>query len=242
MYDAIRGLQAYLAASQLAWLFATVLAYLFGSWLYRRTRQHQLANPMLVALLLIAVMLWLTGVEYKDYFAGAQFLHFLLGPVTVLLAVPLYKALGVVRKSMLPLAVALPGGSLMAALPAIFIAAWLGSSDGVMRALAAKSVTTPIALGITEALGGLTAITAVVVVFTGVLSVMIAGLVFRLFRIREPQAQGFALGLTAHGIGIGRALQINETAAAFAGVAMGLNGLITSLWAPFLVPWLVAGG
>ncbi|MEZ5593403.1 MAG: LrgB family protein [Gammaproteobacteria bacterium] len=239
MYDAIKGLQAYLAASQLAWLFITLVAYLIGCWVYQRARQHQLANPMLVALLLIGAMLWLTQVDYQNYFDGAQFLHFLLGPVTVLLAVPLYKTLQRVRQSALPLAVALPTGSLLAALPALGIASWLGASDGVMRALAAKSVTTPIALGITESLGGLTAITAVVVVFTGVLSVIISGLVFRLFRVHSAQAQGFALGLTAHGIGIGRAAQINETAAAFAGVAMGFNGLMTALWAPLLVPWIV---
>ena len=239
MYDAIKGLQAYLAASQLAWLFITLVAYLIGCWVYQRARQHQLANPMLIALLLIGAMLWLTQVDYQNYFDGAQFLHFLLGPVTVLLAVPLYKTLQRVRQSALPLAVALPTGSLLAALPALAIASWLGASDGVMRALAAKSVTTPIALGITESLGGLTAITAVVVVFTGVLSAMISGLVFRLFRVHSAQAQGFALGLTAHGVGIGRAVQINETAAAFAGVAMGFNGLLTALWAPLLVPWIV---
>lgn len=241
MYDTIEGLRAYLAASQLAWLFITVVAYLFGCWVYQRLRQHQLANPMLIALLLIAVALWLSQVEYEDYFAGAQFLHFLLGPVTVLLAVPLYKTLKTVGRSLLPLTVALPVGSLLAALPAIVVALWLGASDSVTRALAAKSVTTPIALGITESLAGLTAITAVVVVFTGVFSTIIAGFVFQIFRVRSPQAQGAALGLTAHGVGVGRAVQISESAAAFAGVAMGFNGLLTSLWAPVLVPWIMMG-
>ncbi len=240
MYDTVQGLRAYLAASPLAWLFATVAAYLLGRWIYTRMRGRQLANPILVAILVLGAVLWATRVDYADYFAGAQFIHFLLGPVTVLLAVPLYKTLKLVRRAAVPLAVALPVGSLLASLPAVLLAFWLGSSDGVMRALATKSVTTPIALGVTEALGGLTAIAAVVVVLAGVLGGMMAGLVFRIVGVRSPAAQGFALGLAAHGIGIGRAVQIDETAAAFAGVAMGFNGLITALWAPMLVP-LVLG-
>lgn len=239
MYDTIRGLQAYLAASQLAWLLATIGTYLLGSLVYHKCGQHQLANPMLIALILLVALLWLSGIDYEHYFAGAQFLHFLLGPVTVLLAVPLYKTLKTVGKVIVPLAIALPMGSLLAALPAVMLATWLGASDGVLRALAAKSVTTPIALGITETLGGLTALTAIVVAFTGMLGVMMSAYVLRLCRIESPQAQGFALGLVAHGMGIGRSVQINEKAAAFASVAMGLNGLLTALWAPLLVPLLI---
>ncbi|MCP5152861.1 MAG: LrgB family protein [Ectothiorhodospiraceae bacterium] len=240
LYDAVDGLRAYLAASPLAWLFATVAAYLLARSLFQRARQHPFVNPIVVAILLLGAVLWLTGVDYADYFAGAQFIHFLLGPVTVLLAVPLYKALRLVRRAAIPLAVALPVGSLVASLPAVVLAALLGASDAVARALATKSVSTPIALGVSEAVGGLTAITAVVVVFTGVLGGMMSGVVFRAFRVRSPAAQGFALGLTAHGIGIGRAVQIDDTAAAFASVAMGLNGLVTALWVPALVPVVLA--
>ena len=239
LYDTVAGLRAYLAASPLAWLFATVAAYLLGRWLYVRARERQVVNPIVVAILALGGTLWLTGVDYADYFAGAQFIHFLLGPVTVLLAVPLYKSLRLVRRAAVPLAVALPVGSVLASLPAVLLAFWLGATDGVMRALATKSVTTPIALGVTESLGGLTAIAAVVVVFSGVLGGMMAGVLFRVARVRSPAAQGFALGLAAHGIGIGRAVQIDETAAAFAGVAMGMNGLATALWAPALVPAVI---
>lgn len=236
LYDTVLGLRAYLAASPLAWLFATVAAYLVARGLHRLSGYSPFVNPIVIAILILGTVLWATGVEYPAYFAGAQFLHFLLGPVTVLLAVPLYKSLDVMRRASLPIAVALPLGSLLAALPAVAIAAWLGASDGVMLALAGKSVTTPIALGVTEALGGLTAISAVVVVFTGVIGGMMGTALFRLVGVRHPAAQGFALGLAAHGIGIGRAVQINTTAAAFASVGMGLNGLITALWAPMLVP------
>lgn len=238
-YDAAEGLRAYLAASPLAWLFSTVGAYCLGAWLYERSGRLQVFNPILVAVLVLAGVLWLARIDYAVYFEGAQFVHFLLGPVTVLLAVPLYKNLDLVRRSALPLFLALLVGSLLAAVPAVVIAGWLGANDDVMRSLAAKSVTTPIALGVTESLGGITAITAVVVVFTGVIGGIMAGAVFRIGGVRSQAAQGVALGLTAHGIGIGRAVQIGTTAAAFASLAMGLNGVITALWAPVVVPWLL---
>ncbi len=239
LYDAVLGLRAYLAASPLAWLFATVAVYLIARWVYQRSGEHALASPVLIAIVALSVLLWVTDVEYRSYFQGAQFIHFLLGPVTVLLAVPLYKSLGLIRRSAVPIAAALIVGSVVASLPAVLVASWLGASDPVMRSLAAKSITTPIAIGVTETLGGLTSITAVVVVFAGVLGGVMGGAVFTLCRVRQSSAQGFALGLTAHGIGIGRAVQIDTTAAAFAGVGMSLNGLVTAIWAPSVVPLLV---
>ncbi len=199
----------------------------------------QAVNPILVAVVVLSGILWLAGIDYANYFAGAQFVHFLLGPVTVLLAVPLYNSLGLIRRSARPVLIALLAGSLLASITAILVAGWLGADDALVRSLAAKSVTTPIALGITEALGGITAITAVIVVFTGVIGGIMAGWVFRLGRVRDPSAMGFALGLTSHGIGIGRAVQIDGNAAAFATLGVGLNGVFTALWVPAVVPWLL---
>ena len=210
-----------------------------GLWIYEKSNRRQLFNPILVGVVTLSVVLWVAEIDYAVYFEGAQFVHFLLGPVTVLLAVPLYKSVALIRRSSGPLFVALIAGSLLASLPAVLIALWLGASDGVMRSLAAKSVTTPIALGITETLNGFTSITAVIIVFTGVIGGVMAGYVFKLGRVTDPRAQGLALGLAAHGIGIGRAMQINTSAAAFASVAMGLNGVITALWAPALIPPLL---
>lgn len=239
LYDAGEGLRAYLAASPLAWLFATIGAYVLGVWLYQRCGRVQAVNPILVAVVVLSGVLWLAGIDYASYFAGAQFVHFLLGPVTVLLAVPLYNSLGLIRRSAWPVLISLLAGSLLASITAIVVAGWLGADDALVRSLAAKSVTTPIALGITEALGGITAITAVIVVFTGVIGGIMAGWVFRLGRVRDPSAMGFALGLTSHGIGIGRAVQIDGNAAAFATLGVGLNGVFTALWVPAVVPWLL---
>jgi predicted murein hydrolase (TIGR00659 family) len=239
LYDAVEGLRAYLAASPLAWLFATVAVYLFSMWAYDKSGRRPIFHPILVAVVVLGGVLWAADIEYAVYFEGAQFIHFLLGPVTVLLAVPLLKSLHLIRRAAGPILIALVTGSLIASLPAVLLAYWLGADDGVMRSLVAKSVTTPIALGITESLGGFTPIAAVVVVFTGVLGGIIGGWVFKIGRVRDSRAMGLALGLTSHGIGVGRALQIDTTAGAFASLAMGLNGLITALWAPMLIPWLL---
>ena len=239
LYDAVEGLRAYLAASPLAWLFATVAVYVACIWLYDKSGRKQIFHPVLMAVIILGAVLWAADIDYAVYFEGAQFVHFLLGPVTVLLAVPLFKCLRLIRRSAGSVLVSLVVGSLIASLPAVLLAFWLGADDAVMRSLAAKSVTTPIALGITESLHGFTPIAAVIVVFTGVLGGVIGGWVFKIARVRDSRAMGFALGLTSHGIGVGRAMQIDTTAAAFASLAMGLNGLITALWAPAVVPWLL---
>jgi predicted murein hydrolase (TIGR00659 family) len=239
LYDAVEGLRAYLAASPLAWLFATVAVYVGCMWLYDKSGRKQIFHPVLMAVIVLGAVLWAADIDYAVYFEGAQFVHFLLGPVTVLLAVPLFKSLRLIRRSAGSILVSLVVGSLIASLPAVLLAFWLGADDAVMRSLAAKSVTTPIALGITESLHGFTPIAAVIVVFTGVLGGVIGGWVFKIARVRDSRAMGLALGLTSHGIGVGRALQIDTTAGAFASLAMGLNGLITALWAPAVIPWLL---
>ena len=239
LYDAGEGLRAYLAASPLAWLFATIGAYVLGVRLYERCGRVQIVNPILVAVVVLSGVLWLAGIDYANYFAGAQFVHFLLGPVTVLLAVPLYRSVALIRRSARSVLISLLSGSLLASITAMLVAGWLGADDALVRSLAAKSVTTPIALGITEALGGITSITAVIVVFTGVIGGIMAGWVFRFGRVSDPSAMGFALGLTSHGIGIGRAVQIDTRAAAFATLGVCLNGVFTALWVPAVVPWLL---
>lgn len=239
LYDAAEGLRAYLAASPLVWLFATVAVYWLGVRVYEWTGGLQIVHPILIAVLVLTGILWLTGIDYAVYFEGAQFVHFLLGPVTVLLAVPLYKSAQIIRRLAGPLVVSLLAGSVVASVPAVLIAGWMGAGDTLLRSLAAKSVTTPIALGVTAALGGVTAITAVVVVFTGVLGSIMADAVFKLARVHDPRARGLALGLTSHGIGIGRAIQVGPAAASFAGLAMALNGIVTALWAPVVMPWVL---
>jgi predicted murein hydrolase (TIGR00659 family) len=228
----------YLAASPLTGLSATLLAYLAASWVFKKARFHPLANPVLVSVLIIVPFLLATGVSYKTYFDGAQFVHFLLGPATVSLAVPLYRQVAALKRSIIGVSTALVIGALAAAASAVLIAKWLGAPREVVVSLAPKSVTSPIAMGISERIGGLPSLTTVLVLITGVIGAVIGTAVLDAVRIKDWKARGFAIGLAAHGIGTARAIQLNETAGAFAGLAMGLNGVVTAVLVPLLVSWL----
>lgn len=230
----------YLAASPLLGLTLTLLAYLGASAVHQRCGGHPLANPVLLAVATLVGLLWLTDTPYRTYFDGAQFVHFLLGPATVALAIPLHAQLPRLRRMALPLLLALVIGSLTAALSAVAIGALLGASRATLLSLAPKSVTTPIAMGIAERIGGLPSLTAVLVILTGVLGAILARYIYRALHIDDDAQRGFALGIAAHGIGTARAFQESEQMGAFAALAMGLNGLLTAVLLPLLLPLLVA--
>lgn len=229
----------YLTTSPLLWLTLTLVAYQAALWLYRRSGNHPLANPVLLAIILLLPLLQLTGTPYETYFNGAQFAHFLLGPATVALAVPLHAQWRQLRAMALPLLATLAVGSVVSALIALGIARLLGASPATLLSLAPKSVTTPIGMGIAEKLGGLPSLTAVIIIVTGIVGSIVAVPLFRRMGLRDPAVQGFALGLTAHGIGTARAFEISEQAGAFSALAMGLNGLATAIWLPMLLPALL---
>ena len=228
----------YLAASPLLGLTMTLLAYQGATWLHRRCGGHPLANPVLLAVAVLVALLALTGTSYQTYFDGAQFVHFLLGPATVALAIPLYAQFDRLRRMALPLLGALLVGSLTAALSAVAIGGLLGASEATQLSLAPKSVTTPIAMGIAERIGGLPSLTAILVIATGILGAMGASFIYRALKIEDDAVRGFALGIASHGIGTARAFQESEQAGAFAALAMGLNGLMTALLLPVVMPWV----
>jgi predicted murein hydrolase (TIGR00659 family) len=235
----IGAIWVYLETAPLLWLTVTIGAYLLASALYHRSGSFPLLHPVLVSVVAIVALLTATHVSYERYFEGAQFVHFLLGPATVALAVPLYRNLGRVRRALVPIVVAIAAGSLAAAVSGVAIARWLGCAPDVVRSIAPKSVTTPVAMAISEQLGGLPSLTAALVIVTGIIGAVLAVPLFSLLRVRDERARGLALGTAAHGIGTARALQESETAGAFAGLAMGINALLSALALPWLVPWLM---
>lgn len=235
MPGAFSELWVFLAASPLTWLTATLFAYLAGLQLNQHCRQHPLTNPVAIAVILLVSLLLLTGTPYGRYFEGAQFIHFALGPATVALAVPLYQQRERLRRYAWPLCAGLVAGSFAATASAVLIAWLLGATPETLLSLLPKSVTTPIAMGVSERVGGLPSLTVVLVITTGILGAMLARPLHQALRIHDPVSRGFAMGVTAHGIGTARAFQENQTMGAFAGLAIGLNGLLTAL----SVPWLV---
>lgn len=229
-----REIWVYLAASPLLNLTLTLAAYLVGDYLFRKSGQKPFFNPVLIAIVILVSMLLATGTSYETYFEGAQFVHFLLGPATVALAVPLYRQFERVRHSGWAILISLLVGSITAVLSAVLITWLFGAPQNVVASIAPKSATTPIAMGISEQIDGLPSLTAVLVILTGILGAMFGTNILGWIGVRDGSAQGFALGLASHGIGTARALQVSEVAGAFSALAMGLNGLATSLLVPLL--------
>ncbi|MEE4239495.1 MAG: LrgB family protein [Anderseniella sp.] len=228
----LRDIWVYLSASPLLHLTMTLVAFQAGSWVYERAGRHPLLNPVLIAVVAVVAMLLATGTSYADYFAGAQFVHFLLGPATVALAIPLYRQFERVRKSGMAIAASILTGSLTAIGSALGVGWLLGASRDTLISLAPKSVTAPVAMGISEQLGGLPSLTAVLVILTGIVGAMLGPLVLNLIGVRDWAARGLAMGTASHGIGTARALQVSEVAGAFSGLAMGLNALATAILLP----------
>lgn len=233
------ALWVYLSRTPLLWLTVTLIAYVIADRVSSATRRHPLANPVLHAIWVVAGVLGLTGTPYRTYFEGAQFVHFLLGPATVALAVPLYENRRVVLRALLPMLAALVVGSVVAMGSAIVIAKAFGAPEPVLIALAPKSVTAGVAMGIAETLGGDPALTAVLVILTGIIGAVIVTPLMNALRITDLRARGFAAGLASHGIGTARAFQVDAVAGTFAGIAMGLNALLTAVLVPIAVTLLV---
>jgi predicted murein hydrolase (TIGR00659 family) len=229
----------YLAASPLLGLTITLLAYLVAQWVYARCRFNPLANPVLIAVALVVMLLVISRTPYQTYFEGAQFVHFLLGPATVALALPLYRQLANLRRLLAPLLVALVAGSLTAIASAVATASLMGASHHTIASLAPKSATTPIAMAVAKEIGGIPSLTAVLVISTGVFGAVFARAILNTLKIAEPEVRGFALGVASHGIGTARAFQVSEEMGAYAGLGMGLNGVFTAFVVPVLLPVLV---
>ncbi len=228
------ALWVYLSASPLLWLTVTLLAWLLADRIAAATGRHPLANPVLIAVAVVAGLLRLTGTEYRLYFDGAQFVHFLLGPATVALAVPLWRNRRLVLRTVVPMLGALVVGSVVAIVSTVAIAMALGAPKTVLASLVPKSVTAAVAMAVSEGLGGIPALTAVLVLTTGVIGAIVVTPVMNALGIRDWAARGFAVGLAAHGIGTARAYTVHPIAGVFAGIAMGLNAVVTPLLAPLL--------
>jgi len=231
-------LWVYLQTTPLFWLAATLAAFLAADALAGLLRRNPIVNPVLIAVALVAALLRVTATDYQTYFNGAQFVHFLLGPATVALAVPLYRNLALVRRNLLPMLAALGVGAFVAIVSSVAIAAALGAPHVVLVSLAPKSVTAGVAMAVSERLGGLPPLTAALVIGTGIIGAIVVTPMMNALRIRDYAARGFAAGLASHGIGTARAFTVDPVAGVFAGVAMGLNAVVTPIMVPLILPWL----
>lgn len=222
----------YLSREPLLWLSATVGAYLVGDFLFQISGGKAWVNPVLIAVLILAVTLYVTRTPYETYFNGAKFVHFMLGPATVCLGVPLYLNFRAVKQVLVPIFVALVVGSITAIVSGVALGYAFGLSPEILLSLAPKSATAPVAMGVSEASGGSPTLTAVLVILTGISGAIFVAPLFTLLGFKDFRTRGFAVGLTSHGIGTARAFQVNQTAGTFSGVGMGLNAILTAILVP----------
>ncbi|NVH76073.1 LrgB family protein [Paraburkholderia sp. JPY432] len=219
-------------------LLATLAAYQIGLMANRLAKGNVLANPVLVSVLLLVLLLSATHIPYQRYFAGARFVHFLLGPATVALALPMYRNLHHIRRTAGALLPALCAGSFVSAGAAFLIGKYSGAAPVVTASLIAHSATTPIAMSISTGIGGDPALTATFTLFTGIAGVLLVRLISTLVHVTDARAQGLAAGTAGHGLTTAYMLLIDETAGAFGGLAIGMNGVLTALLAPILASFM----
>jgi putative effector of murein hydrolase len=222
----------YLSASPLFGLAATVGVYTLAAHASARLGQAPWANPVLWTVLVLATLLLASGTPYAAYFAGAQFIHVLLGPAVVALGWLLWQRRETLRRHALALVVAALAGGGAAAGSALLLGRLFGLPAEVLASLAPKSVTAPVAMGIAERIGGVPALAAVFAVLTGLIGAVTAPYLFKALRITSPAVRGFALGTAAHGIGAARALQEHPDAGSHAGLAFALQAVLAAVLLP----------
>jgi predicted murein hydrolase (TIGR00659 family) len=233
-------LWVYLSSAPLFGLTATILTYVLAQAAYERLGHAPWANPVLWSVLALGAILLATGTPYPTYFAGAQFVHVLLGPAVVALGWPLWQRRIELRSRGVALVIAATIGGLAAAGSAVGIGWLLGLPPDILASLAPKSTTTPVAMGISERIGGIPALSAVFAVLTGMVGALSGKYLFGFLGIHDWSVRGFALGTASHGIGAARAIQVHPDAGAYAGIALGLQVLIASVLLPLLARLLRA--
>jgi putative effector of murein hydrolase len=230
----IHEIWVYLSGSPLLALILTLAAYQVGLSVYERLGRNPLANPVAIAVALVAAMLAMIHMPYATYFEGAQFVHFLLGTATVALAVPIYDGLKELRGRVVPLFAALLTGGAVSILSAVGIASWLGADQAIVGSMYAKSVTAPIAMGVAERIHVSPTLTAVFAITTGILGATLGRFVLDAVGSRPWWQRGFAMGVAAHGIGTARAFSVNVEAGRFASLGMGMHGILGAVLIPLI--------
>lgn len=232
----LEQLWPYLATTSMLWMAITLIIYIAACQLYKYTNNHPLLNPVISTALTLMLILTFTNISYSTYFNGIQLIHFLLGPATVALAIPLYQQFHKLQKILIPASLSIVIGCLIASISAIGIGWVFDASHETLLSLAPKSVTTPVAMSISQTIGGIPSLTASFVVITGVIGAVFGTKIFDLLRIDDDSIRGIAMGVSAHGIGTAKAIQTSPEMGAFSGLAMAISALFLAL----ILPWLLS--
>ena len=200
-----------------------------GAVLLNRKIKTPFLNPLLVAVTFIIIVLSVFHIPLDDYQAGAQVISYFLGPATAVLAYSIYRQIAVLKKHFLPILAGCLAGSVTSMVSAYALCRLFGLDESVAMSTLAKSVTTPIAMSVSEELGGITSITVAVVIATGIMGSILAPTLIRLFKVKSPIAAGVAIGTCSHAVGTTKAMEIGELEGAMSGIAIGVSGLLTMI-------------
>ncbi len=237
--EQLNGLITHLSQTPLLALTLTLLAYQAGLWLFKKLERPAWFPPIVAAsVFLVPMIIWLP-LDYTQYYDGARWITFLLGPATVALAIPLYLQFHHIRAVFMPIAITLLVGAPLAAGCSLVIAWLLGVDLQILASIAPKSVTAPIAVSLSTQLGGIATLSVGIVALTGVLASLAVPLLARLLKISDHRIIGFSMGLNGHGIATAQAFEISPQAGAFSSLAMGLTGTLTALLLPLCAAWFI---
>lgn len=219
-----------------------LIAITFGTYHISKLLQKRtgwiLLNPILLTIALIIIILEVLGIDYPTYSEGGKYIEFWLKPAVVALGVPLYTQLQAIKKQAMPILLSQIAGCIVGILSVVFIAKALGASKEVILSLASKSVTTPIAMETTRALGGIPALTSAVVVCTGLLGAIVGFKVLKLGKVKSPIAQGLSMGTASHAVGASAAMEVSNKYGAYASLGLTINGILTAIITPYLIELL----
>lgn len=217
------------------WSIALTFLFFYIGMALQKKAKTPLVNGYFISVTAIIVFLLLGGISFESYNVGGKYLTFVMGPATVALAIPLYRQIEEIKKYGKVILIATLVGAVSGVLTTMGIAFLLGADEVVIRSLAPKSVTTPIAVGVAENAGGLPSLAAAAVVATGILGALIGPEVLKLFKVEDKMAKGLAIGSSSHALGTTRAFQEGEVEGAFSGMSIGLTGLFTAILVPVII-------
>lgn len=218
-------------------VFFGVVISIAAYWVGEKIRQKwklPIFNPLLIATIIVIAVLLLCDIDYETYNQGAQYITFLLTPATICLAVPLYRQIEVLKQNVAAIVISILCGCMAHVLIVLGIAVLFGVEDILTLSILPKSVTTPIALGISNEIGGIQAVTVVGVVVAGILGSVIGPAIFKLIKVKEPVAQGLGLGAPSHAIGTSKALELGEIQGAMSSLAIVVTGILTVIIVPIV--------
>lgn len=225
MYDII--------TSQAFGIMLTLLFYIIGTFIYKKTKLPYL-NPLLMSTILLIVFIKLAKIDLNTFLTDLSGINVFLGPLIISLAVPIIKKMDLIKKNLLPIIVGAFVGSLVSMLTVVLFGKLFGLDAQIIASIIPKSATTPIAIEVTKKLGGIRAITVAVVIISSIIGTVLIPLLIKILKIKDPKIVGMGLGVTSHAVGTSKAIEINEIAGAISGVALVFAGIATSIIALFL--------